>query len=219
MITAAQPDVCDPVVSLEWIRRTGPTRTLQAIPSVRRRQNRIAPKWKTGQAEKTTEIFDWVVFHPNRVHITVPLLENPMSNESEHASLVHCPHCGHWLWEGTHHCPGCCYQFRRGPIEHALRRTSKHIANLPYVAMGAGIMTLAPYAPKACRMECWPTDPLSIVGIGRRARAAPHRSHEPGGEQRLQREGVHSAVHGTAGLLWDGDGEDPARGRPMRTET
>lgn len=89
-----------------------------------------------------------------------------MSNESEHASPVHCPHCGHWLWQGTHHCPGCCYQFRRGPIEHALRRTFRHIANLPYVAMGAGIMMLAPYAPKACRMECWPTDPLSIVGIG-----------------------------------------------------
>ena len=26
------------------------------------------------------------------------------------------------------------------------------------------------------------------------------------------REGVHPAVHGVAGLLWDGDGEDPARG-------
>ena len=42
--------------------------------------------------------------------------------------------------------------------------------------------------------------------------AAPHGSHEPGGEQRLEREGVHPAVHGLAGLLRAGDGEDPARG-------
>ena len=50
------------------------------------------------------------------------------------------------------------------------------------------------------------------VGIGRRAPTAPHGSHEPGGEQRLQREGVYRAVHGIVGVLWAGDGEDPARG-------
>ena len=89
-----------------------------------------------------------------------------MCSESERTFLVRCPHCGHWLWASTHHCPGCCYQFKQGPIEHALRRTFRHIANLPYMVMGLGIMMLAPYAPKACRMECWPTDILSLVGIG-----------------------------------------------------
>jgi hypothetical protein len=89
-----------------------------------------------------------------------------MSDESQLSFLVRCPHCGHWLWANTHHCPGCCYQFKRGPIEHCLRRTFRHVADLPYVAMGVGIMMLAPYAPKACRMECWPTDTLSMVGVG-----------------------------------------------------
>lgn len=87
-------------------------------------------------------------------------------NEPYRGSLVPCPHCGHWLWANTHHCPGCCYQFRRGPIEHCLRRTFRHIAELPYVIMGLGILMLVPYAPRACQMEGWPTDALSIVGLG-----------------------------------------------------
>lgn len=69
-----------------------------------------------------------------------------MRDELHHSSLVSCPHCGHWLWANTHHCPDCCYQFRRGPIEHCLRRTFRCFASLPYVTMGVGILMLVPYA-------------------------------------------------------------------------
>ena len=57
------------------------------------------------------------------------------------------------------------------------------------------------------------------VGVGRGARAAPHGSHEPGGEQRLEREGVHRAVHGTCWATTCGDGEDPGPRSRTRTAT